>query len=468
MLPSGTHPDTPWSEVGIIHTQDLSAEEQELARQILPSDETRRQCVQEVTRESSEGLTYGEVRAAYIACLTEMVAPTGSLHPSARLNKPEVLIARMRRTLDALQRHYPDDVRMTHVSEPETAISSPDRAHQYFQAAVDDLPQEELHVLMMDVRNQPIGQSMVVRGGPSGASVDMSDLMRPVVRARAKSMIVIHNHPSGDPNPSPEDVAITRQIQQAASMFDIDFLDHIVVGRDGRYVSMNEKRLNPFKDSYEPRNIAESGTGYSPERDAGQVVQQLTLGEEWAPDQQLGFGFESSMAAEAPPITEVEVKPEPVQPELGQVHFLPGEPGDFLTEGPPAEPVELPPVEPKKKRARKSRKPKTVAEPAPCYAPETSTDPIPDDVEISVGQAKMGENGDDEAKAAIAESVNADISGTEIPEYEKTNRPARRGHGMSRAAVDRLRPKSGRLGPRGRRKKSAPAEIRRFARLVKK
>jgi DNA repair protein RadC len=70
----------------------------------------------------------------------------------------------------------------------------------------------------------------------------VGELFRTAIRRNAAAIIVVHNHPSGDPTPSPDDVAITRAIIQAGKLLDIDVLDHLVIGR-GRHVSMKERGL---------------------------------------------------------------------------------------------------------------------------------------------------------------------------------------------------------------------------------
>jgi DNA repair protein RadC len=72
--------------------------------------------------------------------------------------------------------------------------------------------------------------------------VRIGELFRPAIQRNAASIIVVHNHPSGDPTPSPEDVALTRGILQAGKLMDIELLDHLVIGQ-GRFVSMKEKGL---------------------------------------------------------------------------------------------------------------------------------------------------------------------------------------------------------------------------------
>jgi DNA repair protein RadC len=68
-------------------------------------------------------------------------------------------------------------------------------------------------------------------------------VLRPAIRENAPSIIVAHNHPSGDPTPSPEDVSVTRDLVAAGKLLDIGVLDHLVIGSGGNFVSLKERRL---------------------------------------------------------------------------------------------------------------------------------------------------------------------------------------------------------------------------------
>jgi DNA repair protein RadC len=72
--------------------------------------------------------------------------------------------------------------------------------------------------------------------------VRIGEVFRAAVEAPAAAVIVVHNHPSGDPSPSPEDIKVTRQLVQAGKVLDIELLDHVIIG-DGRYTSLKEKGL---------------------------------------------------------------------------------------------------------------------------------------------------------------------------------------------------------------------------------
>ena len=82
----------------------------------------------------------------------------------------------------------------------------------------------------------------IYRGSVNSAGLRVGELFREAVRHNATSMIVVHNHPSGDPTPSPEDVAVTRALVDAGKLMDVEVLDHLVIGRQ-RFVSLKERGL---------------------------------------------------------------------------------------------------------------------------------------------------------------------------------------------------------------------------------
>jgi DNA repair protein RadC len=95
-------------------------------------------------------------------------------------------------------------------------------------------------VLLLDARHRLLRASLVTRGTADTSLVHAREVFREAVKEGASAVILVHNHPSGDPRPSPEDRTVTRQLSQAGSVVGIPVLDHVIVG-DGRYVSMAEE-----------------------------------------------------------------------------------------------------------------------------------------------------------------------------------------------------------------------------------
>jgi DNA repair protein RadC len=122
------------------------------------------------------------------------------------------------------------------------SIHSPDEAAQLILYEMSALDQEELWVMLLDTRNHFLMNETVYRGSLNSSQVRVGELFKSAVRRNAASIIVAHNHPSGDPTPSPEDIAVTRAIVEAGKLLDIDVLDHLVIG-GGNYVSLKERGL---------------------------------------------------------------------------------------------------------------------------------------------------------------------------------------------------------------------------------
>jgi DNA repair protein RadC len=102
----------------------------------------------------------------------------------------------------------------------------------------DEAEQERLVVAVLNVKNAIIGVETVYIGNASGSSVRVGEVFRAAVRLNASAIVVAHNHPSGDPTPSAEDVSITTALAAAGHILDIPLLDHVIVGSYARCVSM--------------------------------------------------------------------------------------------------------------------------------------------------------------------------------------------------------------------------------------
>ena len=102
--------------------------------------------------------------------------------------------------------------------------------------------QEHFVVLYLDTRNRVIDQETLYKGSLNTSLVRIAEVFRGAVRRHCASIIVAHNHPSGDPSPSPEDIALTRRLIEAGKLLEVDVLDHLVVGQN-RFVSLRERGL---------------------------------------------------------------------------------------------------------------------------------------------------------------------------------------------------------------------------------
>ena len=126
--------------------------------------------------------------------------------------------------------------------EHRPSINSPDDVNNIVGPEMSQLTQERLRVLLLNTKNRVMAIRDVYQGTVNSASIRVAEILRPAVRENCPYIIVVHNHPSGDPTPSPEDILVTRRLSQSAGMMDIELLDHIVIGQQG-FVSMKQRNL---------------------------------------------------------------------------------------------------------------------------------------------------------------------------------------------------------------------------------
>lgn len=121
-------------------------------------------------------------------------------------------------------------------------ITGPADVANLLQLEMQLLEQEQLRTVLLDTKNFVLRVSTVYSGSLNSAVVRIGEVFRDAIRANAASLIVVHNHPSGDPTPSPEDVHVTELLVEAGRLLDIEVLDHLIIGRN-RFVSLKEQRL---------------------------------------------------------------------------------------------------------------------------------------------------------------------------------------------------------------------------------
>ena len=101
---------------------------------------------------------------------------------------------------------------------------------------------EHFLAVLLSTKNHILKTAVISIGSLNASIVHPRELFREAINCRAASVILAHNHPSGDPTPSPEDVALTRKLVEAGSLLDIPVLDHLILG-DGKYISLKEKGI---------------------------------------------------------------------------------------------------------------------------------------------------------------------------------------------------------------------------------
>jgi len=124
--------------------------------------------------------------------------------------------------------------RLARLAPTERAlITSPQDVADQVQYKMASLEQEELWVLLLDSRNHHLRTEQLYRGSLNSSSVRPAEIYKAGIRHNAAALIIVHNHPSGDPSPSPEVIHLTRMLIEAGQMLELPILDHIVVGSRG-------------------------------------------------------------------------------------------------------------------------------------------------------------------------------------------------------------------------------------------
>ena len=145
-------------------------------------------------------------------------------------------------TLTQMRTLHDELNQLLYTSKERPVINSPADAAELVKAELATLDHEELLVMLLDRRNGVRQIHRLYVGSVNSSQVRIGEIFKEAIRHNASAIIVVHNHPSLDPTPSPEDVAVTRAMVQAGKLLDVDVLDHLVIGGD-RFVSLKERRL---------------------------------------------------------------------------------------------------------------------------------------------------------------------------------------------------------------------------------
>lgn len=130
------------------------------------------------------------------------------------------------------------------LQQPEDArprITCPSDAAELVMPRMRYMAQEEFWVLLLNVRNEVVHEEHVYRGTIDSSPVRVAEVFCAAIERKARYIIVVHNHPSGDPSPSPEDIRLTEEVGKAGKLLGIALLDHLIIGA-GRFVSLKEQR----------------------------------------------------------------------------------------------------------------------------------------------------------------------------------------------------------------------------------
>jgi DNA repair protein RadC len=169
----------------------------------------------------------GDIRRLYQAHPAELAAVKGISQATA---------ARIKAALNL-------GLRLNTPNEERPMINSPADAAALVQYEMSLLEKEHLRVLLLDRRNRVLDIEEVYQGSVNSSQVRVGEVFHAAVGRLASAIIIVHNHPTGDPAPSPDDVAVTRAIVQAGKLLDIETLDHLIIGQAGKWVSLKERGL---------------------------------------------------------------------------------------------------------------------------------------------------------------------------------------------------------------------------------
>lgn len=121
-------------------------------------------------------------------------------------------------------------------------VRCPADVSRLLMAGMKDLDREHFYLVQLNTKHYVLGVDLISIGTLNGSMVHPREVFRAAVRRGAAALILVHNHPSGDPTPSPEDVQVTRRLVEAGRIMGIDVLDHVIIGNQ-RYVSLREAGL---------------------------------------------------------------------------------------------------------------------------------------------------------------------------------------------------------------------------------
>ena len=167
----------------------------------------------------------GDLHLLFQASVVELVSISGVGEATAARIKSALALSR----------------RLSMTNMERTSINSPsDAAALCGDMSTFDV--EHLRVIMLNTKNMVLGIADVYKGSVNSSQIRVGEVFRPALQRNASSVVIVHNQPSGDATPSPDDVAVTRALIQAGKLLDIQILDHIIMGH-GRWISLKERGL---------------------------------------------------------------------------------------------------------------------------------------------------------------------------------------------------------------------------------
>ncbi len=190
-------------------------------------------------------LRTGSARQSVLNLASSLLARHGGLGGLARLSFADLVRERGVGEAKAaeLQAAFQLALRLNALQPEERPyVRSPADVDALLGGEMALLDQEHLRVLLLNTRNQVMAVSEVYKGNVSSSLVRVAEVVREAVRQNAPCLVLVHNHPSGDPSPSADDVVMTKQVVEAGNLLGIEVLDHVIIG-DQRLVSLKERGL---------------------------------------------------------------------------------------------------------------------------------------------------------------------------------------------------------------------------------
>ena len=181
-------------------------------------------------------------RGGALDVANELLTARGGLHGIVRASPDELAkvagvgVAKAARLIAAIEAGRRT---VAHVPGERAQLKTPKDAAAYLLPAYGARPTEQFGVVLMDTRHRVLRTAIVCAGTLNATIVEPRDVYREAVIGGAAAVLVFHNHPSGDPSPSPDDVDLTRRLAAAGRLMGIELVDHIVLG-DGKYWSLRE------------------------------------------------------------------------------------------------------------------------------------------------------------------------------------------------------------------------------------
>jgi len=156
----------------------------------------------------------------------------------------QALIEALRANLSLLSElaiRYEVELRPERPSQPPV-VTRPESIYELLRAEMASLAQEQMRVLLLDRQHRVVGQRVIYQGNAYEALIRTAELFRPALLEAAPAIVVVHNHPSGRPEPSAADIELSRDLVQVGQLLGVELVDHLVIGSDG-FVSLKRQGL---------------------------------------------------------------------------------------------------------------------------------------------------------------------------------------------------------------------------------